>query len=99
MKKRYIMKKHFEGASQTFHVCGKDLTSKYVFNCLLNDFSDADCLILTGKLFQAVGPAVRNEPLPNLVLVDRVGSVSTPVLKTADRRVAWRSVTVAGTLM
>ena len=31
-----------------------------VFNCLLNDFSDDDFLMLTGKLFQAIGPAVRN---------------------------------------
>ena len=31
--------------------CGKDWTNKCVFNCLLNDFSDDDCLMMTVKLF------------------------------------------------
>ena len=56
-----------------------------VFNCLLNDFSDADCLILTGKRFEDVGPAVRNARSPHLVLVNRFGSVNIPVLKPANR--------------
>ena len=63
------------------------------FDCHLNDSRDADSNIKV----QAVGPAVRNVRSPNLVLVDQVGSVSIPVLKTADRSVARRLVTVTGT--
>ena len=46
----YYEKKYLKGALQTFYVCGKDWTNRYVFNYILNDSRDDDCLILTGKL-------------------------------------------------
>ena len=50
----------------------KRLDKLCVVNCLLKDSRNDDCLMLTGKLFQAVGPAVRNARSTKSVFVDRV---------------------------
>ena len=54
----------------------EDCTNRCIFNCLLNDSNDDNCLLLMVKLFQAVGPAVQNARSPNMVSVYRVGGVA-----------------------
>ena len=52
--------------------CTKDIPNKYVFNCHLNESIVGISLMLSGRLFQAVGPTTQKVRSPNLVQDDRL---------------------------
>ena len=67
--------------------CAKDISNKYVFNCRLNESRVGINLMLSGSLFQAVGPATQRARLPNLVQDDRLGTASLTPDVDADRSI------------
>ena len=74
----------------------KQIEQKFVFNCLLNDTNDDNCLMLSSRLFQAVDPAVRKVRSPRLVLIERFGSARLSN-DSVNSSVARRSLIVAET--
>ena len=65
----------------------KDISNEYVFNCHLNELSVGISRMLSGRLFQAGGPATQKARSPNLVQGDHLGTASlTPDVNT-DRSV------------
>ena len=60
-----------------------DIPNKYAFNCRLNESSIGISLMLSGRLFQAVGAATKKVRSPNLVQDDCLGTASlTPDVDT-----------------
>ena len=76
--------------------CTKDIPNKYVFNCRLNESSVGISLMLSGRLFQAVGPATQKARSPNLVQDDCLGKASLTPDVDADRSVDCLSLMTSG---
>ena len=74
----------------------KDIPNQYVFNCRLNESSVGISLMLSGRLFQAVGPATQKSRSPNLVKDNRLGTASLTPDVDADRSVECLSLMTSG---